>query len=422
LEDPKQPDYMPGLSSDEKKARLARLSYRSYLLDVAKVDEEAFWLHKSFGRSLFGVGADATPALFAWQMGAPGFAGLKLAPSPDGLLSDLPGGQHGRQKEGHGSVHFPDGNATIARLLVGHLVPGSVSGRTQEAMGTATVNYAALDPADGATRIRLNSTVVNVHHAGGCGSAPEVVVTYSRGGELFRVTGNACVLACWNRVIPHLMPELPAAQKDALAHNVKTPIVYTSVFLRNWRAFERLGIHRASCPSMFHESMYLTPAADLGDLKHARHPGEPIALHMTRTPNAPGLARKEQHRIGRAELLETPFSTFEHRIREQLHRVLHPGGFDAASDILGITVNRWPHGYSYSYNSLFDPLEWVYTQSPDRPCVAARQPYGRVSIANADAAASPHTDAAFKEAHRAVTEILERRAFPFLTDEASSSC
>jgi spermidine dehydrogenase len=46
--------------------------------------------------------------------------------------------------------------------------------------------------------------------------------------------------------------------------------------------------------------------------------------------------------------------------------------------------------------------------------VIARQPFGLISIANADAAASPHTDAAFLEALRAVSEVLERRAFPFL--------
>ena len=94
--------------------------------------------------------------------------------------------------------------------------------------------------------------------------------------------------------------------------------------------------------------------------------------------------------------------------------MLGPGGFDPARDIAAITVNRWPHGYSYTYNSLTDPVEWVYAQSPTRPCVIGRQPYGLVAIANADAAASPHTDAAFEEAHRAVSEIVERQTFPFV--------
>jgi spermidine dehydrogenase len=109
-------------------------------------------------------------------------------------------------------------------------------------------------------------------------------------------------------------------------------------------------------------------------------------------------------------LLATSFETFERNIRSQLARILSPGGFDAARDIIGIAVNRWPHGYSYTYNSLYDPWEWVFTDTPHRPCVIARQPFGLISIANADAAASPHTDAAFLEAHRAVSEIVEKRA------------
>jgi hypothetical protein len=79
---------------------------------------------------------------------------------------------------------------------------------------------------------------------------------------------------------------------------------------------------------------------------------------LTRVPAAPGLPRKEQHRIGRMDLLNTSFETFEEKIRDQLGRVLG-GGFDPARDIVAIIVNRWPHGYAYSYNSLYDPMEWV---------------------------------------------------------------
>jgi spermidine dehydrogenase len=114
-------------------------------------------------------------------------------------------------------------------------------------------------------------------------------------------------------------------------------------------------------------------------------------------------------------LLATSFETFERNIRDQLARTLGAGGFDPARDIAAITVNRWPHGYAYTYNSLTDPMEWVFTSSADRPCVKARQPFGSITIANSDAAASPHTDAAFLEAHRAVGEVLERRAYPFVS-------
>jgi spermidine dehydrogenase len=415
LQNPAQPDYMPGLTSAQKKERLAHMSYKDFLLNVAKVNKEAYWFYLTFGRGVFCVGADATPALFAWQMGeSAGFGGLKLDPSPEGLLADLPGGQHGRQIEGGEGVHFPDGNATLARLLVRRLVPDAIPGSTQEDIGAAQVNYEVLDRPTNVTRVRLNSTVLNVRHDGDPASAREVIVSYRTASELRQVRGRACVMACWNMFIPYLAPELPAAQKEALAHNVKGPIVYTNVFLKDWKAFAKLGISSVDCPTMYHDTIALAEPSDLGDLHHPRNPSEPIAARMTRMPGYPGLPRKEQHRIGRAELLATSFETFERNIRSQLARILSPGGFDPARDIIGIAVNRWPHGYSYTYNSLYDPVEWVFTESSNRPCVLARQPYGLISIANADAAASPHTDAAFLEAHRAVSEIIEKRAFEFV--------
>ena len=198
-------------------------------------------------------------------------------------------------------------------------------------------------------------------------------------------------------------------------YGVKGPLVYTSVAVRRWTAFQQLGVANVATPTMFHDSMGLSEAVDLGDLHHPRTPEEPVVVRMERHPCAPGKPRKEQHRLGRAELLSTSFETFERSIRDQLARVLGGGGFDPARDIAAITVNRWPHGYAYTYNSLTDPVDWVFTSSADRPCVAARQPFGSITIANSDAAASPHTDAAFLEASRAVGEVLERRSYPFVT-------
>ena len=101
--------------------------------------------------------------------------------------------------------------------------------------------------------------------------------------------------------------------------------------------------------------------------------------------------------------------TLEHRyerrkIREQLARTLSPGGFDPARDIAAITVNRWPHGYAYEYNSLFDSF-WL--EGGETPCSVARKPYGRIAIANADADAYAYTDSAMDQAYRAVGEITK---------------
>jgi len=411
-----QPDYMPGLPSAEKKLKLAKMSYQDFLLNVARVDKQALWFFQHFGEGNFCVGADATPAFFAWLMGQPGFTGLGLEPAPLGVLEQLAGTQHGRQIEGGGpEVHYPDGNATVARLLVRWLIQDALPGKTQEDSGAARVNYATLDRANQPARIRLNSTVLNVRHDGPPDRAKEVIVTYSRGGKLYDVRARGCVMACWNMFIPYLAPELPAKQKEALAYAVKGPIVYTSVAVTNWEAWQKLGVANINAPSMFHTSVALTEASTLGELQHPQSPSEPIALHLTKVPTVPGKPRQEQHRLGRAELLNTSFETFERKIRDQLARSLGAGGFDPARDIVAITVNRWPHGYAYTYNSLYEPMEWVYTNSQDRPNVIARRPYGLIAIANSDAGASPHTDTAIWEAWRAVGDILDRRSMPFLS-------
>jgi len=123
---------------------------------------------------------------------------------------------------------------------------------------------------------------------------------------------------------------------------------------------------------------------------------------MERTPCYPDFPNADQHKIGRGDLLSTSFETFERNIRDQLGRVLGAGGFDPARDIDAITVNRWPHGYAYEYNYLFDP-----NGPQDRVHAKfARKPFGRIAIANSDAAAAAYTDTAINEAHRAVQELL----------------
>lgn len=410
------PDYLPGLSSAEKKVRLAKMSYQDFLLNVVKVDKQVLWFFHNQGAGSFCVGVDCFPALFAWQDGLPGFSGMNLESNPNGLLADLPGGHHGRQigPGGGPTVHFPDGNATIARLLIRWLIPDAVPGKTMEDVGSAHVDYAALDRSGQTARVRLNSTVVHVQHDSDVSRSKEVVTSYVRGGKTYQARSRAVVMACWNTFIPYLVPDLPARQKEALAFGVKGPLVYTSVAVKNWTSFQKLGVSAVNSPTMYHTGVSLGEAVSLGDLHHPQTPEEPIVLHMTRFPMSPGKPRKEQHRIGRADLLSTTFETFERSIRDQLSRNLGEGGFDPARDIIAMAVNRWPHGYAYTYNPLYDPLEWVYTSTNDRPCVKARQPFGLITIANSDAAASPHTDAAMLEAHRAVQEVLQRRAMPFL--------
>jgi spermidine dehydrogenase len=414
LESADQPDYMPGLSSDDKKQKLIRMSYQDFLLNVAKVHPDAAWFYQTRSTGLFLMNVDAVPAYYAWNMNYPGFQGMNLDPTPPDVLINEPGGAHGRENQqrasaGGRSIHFPDGNATIARLLIRSLIPDAVPGRTQEDVVTSRVDYAKLDRDSNLTRVRLNSSAVNVQHVGEPTQAREVVVTYVKGGNTYQVRGSHCVLACWNSMIPYLCPDMPAKQREALAYGIKAPIVYTSVLIRDWTSFQKLGVSNISAPGGYHSSVGLAEAVTIGDYKASVTPEEPMVLHLVRTPCAPGKPRKDQHRLGREDLLRTTFETFERNIRDQLGRTLAGGGFDPARDIEAITVNRWPHGYTYNYNTLYDPIEWALATPDDRAHVVGRAQFGRISIANADAAGSSHTDAAIDMAYRAVSEVIASR-------------
>jgi spermidine dehydrogenase len=119
----------------------------------------------------------------------------------------------------------------------------------------------------------------------------------------------------------------------------------------------------------------------------------------------PGLPAPEQWKAGRKEW--APFETFERKIRDQLGRMLSAGGFDPARDIEAITVNRWSHGYAYGCDPATNEVDFL-TDWPEEKCtrLRARRPFGRIAIANSDAAANAMTEAAIGEAHRAVREIL----------------
>jgi len=393
-------DYLPGLDAAAKKARLARMSYAGFLTGPAGVPRDVVPFFQARTHTLYGVGIDAVPAQDAWGLGLPGFEGMGLGdrPGPGMNYDAIPN----NDAETY-FFHFPDGNATLARLLVRGLVPAAVPGRGADDVVTARADYARLDEPGAPARIRLQSTVVRVAHRGPRGRGREVEVVYARGGKLETVAARRVVLACWHSVIPYICPELPAAQKEALAFAVKVPIVYTNVLLRDWRAFERLGVHRVHAPGGFHSSFNLDLPVSVGGYRFARGPQEPIVLHMVRTPCLPGHPAREQHRAGRIELLGTDFAAFERNIREQLARALGGGGFDPARDIRAITVNRWPHGYAYQYNSLFDRF-WL--EGGPTPCQTARRRFGRISIANADAGAYSYADAAIDHGLRAAREAL----------------
>ena len=385
----KNSDYMAGISQEEKRAKLAAMSYQDFLLHVAEVSPEAIpYFQGEGGRNNKRV--DTLPALEAAQHGAVGFNGMHLRFEES-------------FNEGSYLFHFPDGNASVARLLVARLNPGAIPGK--QSMNTivqAPVHYDRLDTPDLSVRIRLSSPVLRVQQEGSPEAARAVKIAYRKDGKIAGVRARHCIMACYNGFLPYLLPELPAAQREALLYPAKVPMMYTNVLINKWTAFQKLGVSSIDAPCMYNPECRLDPGTTVGGYSGVGSPEEPILVHLIRNPNKPGLPRKEQNRAGQQELLNTTFEEFELEIRRQLGRMLASGGFDPAEDIAAITVNRWPFGYAYTYDTLADP-----NVPPElRPHLLGRKRFGRITIANADAGAAAFTNQAIDEANRAVQELL----------------
>jgi len=389
-------DYLAGMTPAERRAVLESHNWRDYLKKFAGLGEEALSYVQKMSHSNWSIGADAFPAWMAWKDSYPGFAGMDL-----GDDNEEGGEEHG------GNFYFPDGNASIARLLVRKLIPEIASGNSMEDIVTASFDYSRLDQADNVTRICLSSTVVELRHQDGELNA-DVDVTYVRDNAARTVTANKVVWAGYHAMLPHVCPDVPEEQVAAQGSCVRSPLVYTNVLIRNWRSFVNLGLWRAYCPGSFFQSIRVNRPVSIGDYHYPQSPDEPMILHLQHIPLAPGLPAPEQFRAGLRALLETSFETFERNVRDQLGRMLSPGGFDPARDIAAITVNRWPHGYAYSVDAKSGEVAWwpERWRQERRPWVDARQRVGNIAFAGTDAASNAMTESAIEEAHRAVRSLV----------------
>ena len=390
-------NYLQHEPSLAKRIALMRAtSYSDFLRKFIEVPEEVVLLYRDSHRGLWGVGWDALSTLEAYKANMPGTRYLDLE-----VKSANPHNMYDREEPY--IFHFPDGNAGVARALVNKLIPDSMSEDTMEAQVKAKVNYNALDLKSSKVRIRLNSSVVKVEHTS---NQKSVNVVYINNGKSYRVVGRHVVMACYNNMLPHLCPELPIEQKEALNYATKIPLVYISIAVRNWRAFSNLGFHSITIPQpkLMH-SFGLDFPVSMGGYNFTQNPNQPTILHGTYVPTDPdkGLSAKEQAINGRRQLYEISFAQFEHDIIEQMQGSLKGGGFDAERDIAGITVNRWPHGYAWEYNDYSDPAEYNPYNGPH---IKGRARIGRISIANSDASAYAYVDGAIDAADRAVNEQL----------------
>ena len=380
-------DYLPILSDEEKYELLKDLSYYDFLKDYVKVDQQILEIFRRWGMSFWCVGIDEVPCTLIQNYDG-GMPGLDYTLKRSGYRGDEPY-----------IFHFPDGNASVARLLVRALIPGSVPGSSMEDVVLAKVNYSLLD-GDSTTKIRLNSTVVDVSHTN---NSSAVDITYVRKHDVHTIRADKCILACYNSAIPYLCSELPKKQVDGLKYNVKIPLTYTKVMIPSWKVFADLGLDFVYYTDAFYKQVELAYPVSIGDYKFNKSPDESMVLHMCHSHHSKDIKGPDQWREGRRRLLSTPFSVYEGHVKDQLDSALGGGGFDSDRDISAITVNRWPHGYSYSNDLIWEP-DWENEES--KPWVIGRQQYGKISIANSDAGASADTNSAITHGIRAAQEAL----------------
>lgn len=382
----RQDNLFPELDESALETLLAEISYPDFLRQYGQLTEDAVQLFHNMAHGAWGVETRALSAAEALGTGSPGVHLLGQRWPDEGL--DYP------------VAMWPDGNASLVRLMVAGLIPKVAPDATPDNIALARFNYEHLDQPGHSVRLRLNATVVNAEN-----TETGAAMTYVEDGQIKRVTARHGVLACYHSVIPHLCPSLPNRQKEALSYQVKIPLLLTNVLIRNTQALDTLGIDAVNFPGRLHGRFFLFRGISTGGYQHAMENDGPVSLVFWGSVSPPddAIDLKSQLRGSRQKLLQLSFEDFEREVRTVLDGLLGPEGFDVNEDILAITVNRWPHGYSYEYMDLWDP-EFAEGEAPHE---IARRPFGAMTIANSDAGASAYTHVAIDQAFRAVAELRD---------------
>ena len=386
-------DYLQGMSIEEKEEYLDTHSYSTFLREKVKLSDQSVLYFQQTTHDFMATGIDSMSASDARSSNLPGFAAMGLPPLDDhdqAAIDDLY------------IHHFPDGNATLARLLVRKLIPSVAPGNSMEDVVLAKFDYSQLDRPEHNVRIRLNSTAVRAENLPGNEGTS---VVYLQDGQTHRIKSRATIMACYNMMIPYIAPSLPEAQKTALRHNVKMPLVYTKVALKNWKPFKECGVHLVYAPSAPYSTVKLNYPVSMGGYHHAKTENDPIVAHMIYVPTMSdsGLHPAKQAQMGRANLLGMSFAEHEKMIRDQLEAMFAEYGFKQ-EDILGITVNRWSHGYAYYPSTLMDDAEYF-----EEAMEIANKPFGNLYIANSDSEWSAYAHSAMDAAFRTIDELSKKR-------------
>jgi spermidine dehydrogenase len=329
----------------------------------------------------FGLGADALSGYTAYAFDALG-----------GLADEEP-------------QMFPDGNSGIARLIVKTMIAESIAGeRTLEDVCRNSVNFAALDRAGAAARIRLDSTAVWLKHDGEPEKSESVTVVYTRGGKTYRLKARSVVMAGGSWTTKHIVRDLPDDRKEAYSQFHRSPCMLANVAVRNWRFLYKMGISGCQWFEGLGTYLQIRKLALCGGDSPTIGPDSPVVLTIKVLYSHPGHTAEDQGHMGRAEMISTPFAEYERQIRQQLTEMFARSGFDASRDIAGIILNRWGHAYA-------SPAPGFYFGKDGKPApgdVLRAAPFGRIAFANVDLSGMPDHKSSIIEGNRAVEQVLDQ--------------
>jgi spermidine dehydrogenase len=370
----------PQYRGDAVSRRLDTMTLEDHLMERYGISRETvrtFLLDDGGG---YGLGPDALS-------GYTGYAFDELGPIPE-----------------EGTQMFPDGNSGIARLIVKTLIPEAIAGSAAiEDVCRNAVNFAALDRAGAASRIRLDSTAVWVKHDGDPAKSESVTIAYSRGGKTYRVKARSVVMAGGSWTTKHIVRELPADRKEAYSQFYRSPCMVANVAVRNWRFLYKLGISGCQWFEGLGSFLQIHKLALCGTDSATIGPDSSVVLTMKVLYTNPGKTAEQQGHMGRAEMVSTSFREYERQIRRQLTDMFARSGFDASRDIAGIILNRWGHAYA-------SPAPGFYFGKDGKPApgdVLRAAPFARIAFANTDLSGTPDHKSSILEADRAVEQLLD---------------
>jgi spermidine dehydrogenase len=407
-----------GMTPAQRLTLLTRITYKQWLTEYLGAPEQAIIEYQRGSHGLLGAGAQCTGAADNYMLGRPGFSAANLLPDPTEVADAGFAGigrtpqmdnQTGTDLPGRA---WPDGNASVARMLVSRLIPATFpdGAPDQENVVRARCDYSELDRSSSPVRIRLNSLVYRVSPADRRNRYATIEYQDTRSGSARSVQAKHVVMACWNRVTAHIVEDLPRRQVENLTYARKVPLIYARASLNNWRAFADSKISSISPrgTSLFWDSISLTVGSRFGSVygPTPNTPDQPAILNFQVVPSGfttqPQLAAYE---VGRKQLLQKSFRELEHDLYDMIDRTVNKqgGDFDPDRDIDEIMINRWNYGYAHELTSVYDPS--LYGPYQDQPQRRGAAPFGNITIANADSQGFAYFHSAVQEGFRAVQQL-----------------